>query len=262
MIINKDGAVGINTSFIVGSALLEVASTTKGFLPPRMTQEQKNAIASPTPGLIVYDTTLNKLCVRVAADWTSLTPFTTPAVFLPTIVIGQQRWTRENLDVVTYKNGDIIPQVQDNATWAGLTTGAWCYYNNDVSNASSYGKLYNWYAINDPRGLAPQGWHVPTLIELNVLALAFEPKKLMATGNNSGWATLGYPTNDTGFTAFASGYRETSGTMSTPGVNAVFWASDQIGTQGGARWLNNNSPSYSGFSLDQKFGASVRLIRD
>lgn len=262
MRINENGAVGINATSINQSAVLEVSSNTKGFLPPRMTTTQKNAIGSPTPGLIVYDTTLQKLCVRVAAAWDSLTPFSTPAVFLPTIVIGLQQWTKENLDVVTYRNGDIIPQAQDNATWAGSTTGAWCYYNNDVSNASSYGKLYNWYAINDPRGLAPQGWHVPTLIELNVLALAFEPKKLMATGNNSGWATLGYPTNDTGFTAFASGYRETSGTMSVTGGNAVFWASDQIGTQGGARWLNNNSPSYSGFSLDQKFGASVRLIRD
>jgi uncharacterized protein (TIGR02145 family) len=69
---------------------------------------------------------------------------------------------RENLDVVTYRNGDIIPQVTDPSLWSSLTTGAWCYYNNDANNGGIYGKLYNWYAVNDPRGLAPEGWHVPT----------------------------------------------------------------------------------------------------
>ena len=72
----------------------------------------------------------------------------------------------KNLDVATYRNGDPIPHVTDAAAWAALTTGAYCYYDNDSATyAATYGKLYNWYAVNDPRGLAPAGWHVPSEAE-------------------------------------------------------------------------------------------------
>jgi len=71
------------------------------------------------------------------------------------VVIGTQKWTNRNLNVSTYRNGVTIPQVTDPTTWAGLTTGAWCYYNNDPTTEATYGKLYNWYAVNDSRGLAP-----------------------------------------------------------------------------------------------------------
>jgi len=81
------------------------------------------------------------------------------------VTIGNQAWTSKNLDVETYRNGDVIPQVQDSAAWINLTSGAWCYYYNDTSNGTKYGKLYNWYAVNDPRGLAPKGYHIPTVEE-------------------------------------------------------------------------------------------------
>jgi uncharacterized protein (TIGR02145 family) len=76
--------------------------------------------------------------------------------------IGSQVWSCKNLDVTTYRNGDEIPEVQDNIAWVNLTTGAWCYYDNDASNGTKYGKLYNWYAVKDSRGLAPSGYHIPT----------------------------------------------------------------------------------------------------
>lgn len=75
----------------------------------------------------------------------------------------------ENLAVSRYRNGDEIPQVQDAAEWNRLTTGAWCYYENNSANGVTYGKLYNWYAVNDPRGLAPEGWHVPSDNEWQML---------------------------------------------------------------------------------------------
>jgi len=78
------------------------------------------------------------------------------------VKIGNQVWMSTNLNVDIYRNGDIIPQVTDPTAWAELTTGAWCYYNNDSLKGAIYGKLYNWYAVNDPRGLAPKGWHIPT----------------------------------------------------------------------------------------------------
>ena len=71
----------------------------------------------------------------------------------------------KNLDVSKYRNGDDIPQVTDATTWANLTTGAWCYYENNTANGTVYGKLYNWFAVNDPRGLAPSGWHIPSQAE-------------------------------------------------------------------------------------------------
>lgn len=74
-------------------------------------------------------------------------------------------WMTRNLDVTTYRNGDPIPQVTDPEQWKNLTTGAWCYYNNNPANNATYGKLYNWYAVNDPRGLAPAGYHIPTYAE-------------------------------------------------------------------------------------------------
>ena len=81
---------------------------------------------------------------------------------LQTVKIGSQEWTVKNLDVITYRNGDTIPEVKDFNEWSKLTTGAWCYYDNDPKNGKIYGKLYNWYAVNDPRGLAPEGYHIPS----------------------------------------------------------------------------------------------------
>lgn len=79
-----------------------------------------------------------------------------------TMIIGYQEWMTENLNVSHYRNGDIIPQVQNQIEWDRLKTGAWCYYDNNPENGKRYGKLYNWYAVNDPRGLSPEGWHVPS----------------------------------------------------------------------------------------------------
>ena len=78
------------------------------------------------------------------------------------LTIGSQVWMLKNLNVDHYRNGNPITQITDSAKWANLTTGAWCYYNNDPANGTTYGKLYNWYPVNDPRGLAPLGLHVPT----------------------------------------------------------------------------------------------------
>ena len=93
--------------------------------------------------------------------------------FSQTVIIGTQTWTSLNLDVVAFRNGDVIPQVKTNEEWevAGNNKqAAWCYYDNDPANGPKYGKLYNWYAVNDPRGLAPTGWHVPTDEEWTVLS--------------------------------------------------------------------------------------------
>ena len=167
---NAQVKIGNNPTSINAGSLLELESTTQGLLPPRMTTTQRDAINSgvaPT-GLVIFNTNTNGLEIKSSTGWISLKT-SSDAAFLPTIVIGTQQWMRENLDVVTYRNGDIIPQVTDATAWAALTTGAWCYYNNDSANGAIYGKLYNWYAVNDTRGLAPTGWHVPTDAEWTIL---------------------------------------------------------------------------------------------
>jgi hypothetical protein len=79
-----------------------------------------------------------------------------------TIKIGTQWWMAENLRVTRYRNGNAVPKITDNSAWTTLTSGAYCTYNSDETKAAIFGRLYNWYAVSDARGLAPAGWHVPS----------------------------------------------------------------------------------------------------
>jgi uncharacterized protein (TIGR02145 family) len=132
-----------------------------------------------------------------------------------TITICNQTWTKSNLNVSKYRNGDIIPQVTNPSAWANLTTGAWCYYNNNSSNETSYGKLYNWYAVNDTRGLAPIGWHIPSETEIESMidclgGYQLAGGKMKSTGTSQ-WASpnLG-ATNSSGFTGLPSNGRNST----------------------------------------------------
>ncbi len=97
----------------------------------------------------------------------------------------------ENLNADHYRNGDPIPHVKDGEAWGGLTTGAWCYPRNDMKYGASYGRLYNWHAVNDPRGLAPEGWHVPGDNEWQELEMYLGMHRALL--DNTGWRG-----NDTG----------------------------------------------------------------
>jgi len=99
--------------------------------------------------------------------------FSVDQIKYPTVIIGIQEWISENLNICTFRNGDPIPEAKTKKEW--LNAGeegkpAWCYYNNDPANGIKYGRLYNWYAVNDCRGLAPQGWHIPSKDEWEVLS--------------------------------------------------------------------------------------------
>lgn len=150
------------------------------------------------------------------------------AVSLPWFVtICGEVWSTRNLDVAVYRNGDPIPQVTDPAAWLKLTRGACCWYNNDSATYHRYGRLYNWYAVNDPRGLAPQGWHVLTDTEWEAMETCLGEDsvgyRLRATGQ---WP--GPPTeldNSSGFTGLPNGMRSGSGTFSHAGRSAVYWTS-------------------------------------
>src|SRR4030042_4109572 len=126
------------------------------------------------------------------------------------VTIGEQIWMKKNLDVDHYRNGDLIPEVTDIHEWAKLTTGAWCYYNNDPKNGKIYGKLYNWYAVNDPRGLAPDGWHIASDMEWGLLSGELggdhiSGQKLKEKGT-AHWEKPNEATNKSGFTALPGGF--------------------------------------------------------
>lgn len=130
-----------------------------------------------------------------------------------TVKIGSQVWMKENLKVTRYRNGDPIPRVTVNSEWVDLATGAYCAcYNDEGTTAFTYGYLYNWYAVDDRRNLAPAGWHVPTDAEWQILmdylgGEILAGGKLKETGT-SHWASPNTgATNESGFTARPGGIR-------------------------------------------------------
>ena len=195
--------------------------------------------------------------------------WTTP-VFLPTVVIGTQQWMEKNLDVLTYRNGDVIPQVTDATAWAGLTTGAWCWYSNSADNGAIYGKLYNWYAVNDTRGLCPTGWHIPTDAEWTTLnnkldgdgALVAGGK--MKTTGTTRWASPNTSaTNESGYAGLPGGYRTSSGTFLDVGNGGKWWsATEDNSTSAGARTLDYGNGDLGRIASNKKGGFSVRCLRD
>ncbi len=190
-----------------------------------------------------------------------------------TIKIGSQVWMAENLNVEHYRNGDTIPQVQDKGKWASLKTGAWCYYKNDPTNGKKYGKLYNWYAVNDARGLAPEGLHIPTWAEFKTLknTVGDDGNTLKAIGQGTGG---GAGTNTSGFSALLAGKRYFYGESTSLGKYTYFWSSTEYSSTGanflyldssnGANFLYLGSSNYSIIQKNyyKKYGFSVRCLKD
>ena len=181
-----------------------------------------------------------------------------------TVTIGTQVWTSKNLDVSTYRNGDVIPQVKDENAWAKLTTGAWCYYDNDASNGRKYGKLYNWYAVNDPRGLAPKGYHIPTDEEWTTLIdyLVGEAGKKMKS--TSGWFLYGNGTNSSRFSGLPGGYRrgDVDVAFNDVGYYGNWWSSSEDPYGAWSRTLNYDNGGVGRNGYYKRGGFSVRCLRD
>ena len=182
---------------------------------------------------------------------------------LNTIKIGTQTWTTKNLDVTTYRNGEVIPQVQDANAWANLRTGAWCYYENNTANGSSYGKLYNWYAVNDPRGLAPKGYHIPSDAEWNILSDNLGDEAGTKMKSSSGWKNNGNGNNTSGFAGLPGGCRYNNGDFGDVGANGTWWSSSETNTSNAwCRDLYSNAGSVDRNNYYKQDGFSVRCLRD
>jgi len=185
------------------------------------------------------------------------------------IAIGTQTWTCSNLDVTTYRNGDTIPQITDPTVWAALTTGAWCYYDNNSANGTTYGKLYNWYAVNDPRFLAPVGYHIPTDAEWAVLTdflggLPVAGGKMKEVGTTNWFNPNADATNSSCFTGLPGGARISyDGAFTNISLLGYWWSSTENGTNNAwGRALTSNSGNAVRFDYNKKGGFSVRFIKD
>lgn len=170
-----------------------------------------------------------------------------------TIKIGSQEWATEDLKVTKFRNGENIPLVTDNEEWVELTTAAYC-----ISPKGNY--LYNWYAVNDPRGLAPDGFHVPTDDEWTELT------ELFGGGDIAGGklkCTNWDGTNSSGFSALPSGYRDNyGGYLGYVGVNGYWWSSSPSGSCAWGRYLYSGGSDVLRDYYDVRLGFSVRCIKN
>jgi len=149
---------------------------------------------------------------------------------ISTIKIGDQTWMSNNLNVDKFNNGDIIEEVKNKDDWEKAIINkkpAWCYYDNDIENGKKYGKIYNWYAISDPRGLAPDGWCIPNnedwLKLVNFLGgIEFAGTKMKSM---SGWKNQGNGSNESEFNGLPGGYRFRNGSFNKLEKCIYLWSS-------------------------------------
>lgn len=190
-----------------------------------------------------------------------------------TVKIGTQTWMVENLKTTKYRNGDPIPNVTDGTEWISIITGAYCNYNNSTNNGDIYGKLYNWYAVNDNRKIAPVGWHVATYTDwANMITFlggeSTAGGKLKEAGTSHWSNPNSGATNETGFTALPGGYRAgiSSGGSDLLIYYGYWWSSSENESNPGSIWyFHMGSNSSSIYTYDNYFlrnGFSVRCVKD
>jgi uncharacterized protein (TIGR02145 family) len=184
------------------------------------------------------------------------------------VKISGLEWMTENLDVSLFQNGDPVPEARTDAEWAKAGregTPAFCYYENKSENGSKYGKLYNWYAVTDKRGLAPAGWHVSTDAEWREVTdfLGGEDAAGTKMKSSAGWNKDGNGTNESGFTGLPGGCRDLNGKFSDTGIIAFWWTSTEKDNTLAWYRVIDLSPYYVYRTYYYKQnGLSVRCVKD
>lgn len=198
-----------------------------------------------------------------------------------TVIIGEKEWFAENLRVFRYNNGDAISTSLNDAEWSSTREGAYAIYPHDSIDGHSsdedvlktYGALYNWFAVDDPRGLCPAGWSVPSDDDWTILMeyLGGEyiaGRQLKATGNLEEGDGLWYPpnagaTNETGFSAIPGGGRYRDGHYSLIGSYGSWWSSSESSSAHSWSYLMfRNFDSLERYQYHKPSGFSVRCFRD
>ena len=198
----------------------------------------------------------------VSPSWTCGEAITYAGVGYSTVQIGDQCWFAENLRTTIYLNGEAIPQNLSGGDWSSTTSGAMAFYDN-VSTSSG---LYNWYAVDDARGLCPSSWHVPTDAEWTIMTdhLGGESVAGGQMKMDYGWYGGGNGTNSSGFSGLPGGYRfDGGGGFYNAGDAGFWWSSSPLwGSSSWGRYLYSSSESVSGGSVNRRSGFSVRCVRD
>lgn len=187
--------------------------------------------------------------------------------YYPTVTIGNQVWMAENLRTAKYRNNSAITDETNNANWETLTTEAYSNYNSDVNNLK-YGKLYNWYAVKNPNGLAPMGWHIPTNEDWNTLTNFLggyycAGNKLKESSNTNWVANNIATTNETGFTALPGGFRQSDNSMISIGRKGFWWsATESMDHNYASCWsLNSQYVTIENSELYKNSGLSIRCVK-
>ena len=185
------------------------------------------------------------------------------------IKIGKQFWMSKNLNVTKFNNGDLIKEAKTNEEWISAlksNTPAWCYIENDSISGKKYGVLYNWFAINDKRGIAPLGYHIPSREEWLNLVKFLGGEKIAGEKLKSkkGWAEKGNGTDIFDFCGLPGGFRDESGDFNNKGSLAMFWTSTKFNENDRVYFINldwgtNDCDDLIG---SKGYGFSVRCIKD
>lgn len=180
------------------------------------------------------------------------------------VKIGKQEWLADNLNTSHFRNGDSIPEAETAAAWqqaANAGKPAWCYYDGDSASGRKYHKLYNWYAVMDSRGLAPDGWHIPSSTEWAMLTanLGGENRAGTKMKVSNGWDG----TNESGFAALPGGYRNSGDVFSHKDNIGSWWtATETNALNAWSNALGNGSGIVNKSYDDKRAGMSVRCIKN
>jgi uncharacterized protein (TIGR02145 family) len=186
-----------------------------------------------------------------------------------TVKIGTQWWMAENLKATKYRNGENIPQLTNISDWHSTNKGAYCNYDNDSTMGKTYGKLYNWYAVDDARALCPIGWHVPSDTEYTILT-NYLGGDLLAGGKMKETGTMHWlvpntdATNESGFSALPGGWRDCYGYFGLMNEQAYFWTgtAPHFLTAFHLVLFYNSAGVDRANELNSNFGFSIRCIKD
>lgn len=222
-------------------------------------------IANPEPGTIRWDG--NDFLGWNGSRWRSLTTENKTGTVTDvegnvykTILIGNREWMAENLRTRRYRNGDLITLTGSDANWSTANFGAYCWFDNDQSNDILFGKLYNFHAVIDGRGLCPTGWIIPnenhfTYLEEHLGGASHAGGKLKEVAY---WTTPNYgATNSSGFSALPGGFRRNDGLFASMNTRGLFWNRVTY------KVLSYNSDAIeTRMHLSQKSGFSVRCVKN
>lgn len=205
------------------------------------------------------DTTFGYTCAPACGD-----PVSYQGYDYATVLIGEQCWFAENLRSENYENGDTIPAELSDNDWANALSGAVTVYDENDSYVEVYGRLYNGYAVNDPRGLCPSGWHVPSDEEWTVLTDHLGGASLAGGHMKSsyGWFEDGNGTDSSGFSGLPGGIRYLMGFFLSDLGYGYWWSSYPEESLGWIRRLTFNTEDVLRYDDLLTNGCSVRCLQD